>query len=105
MGRIAEQRADQVIVTDDNPRFESGLDIVNDILAGFSTAIDFTSNNKIEVIQNRERAIHKAIAGAADKDCIVIAGKGHESYQEVKGVQLAFSDSQVVIDALKMRAG
>jgi len=105
MGRIAEQRADQVIVTDDNPRFESGLDIVNDILAGFSTAIDFTSNNKIEVIQNRERAIHKAIAGAADKDCIVIAGKGHESYQEVKGVQLAFSDSQIVIDALKMRAG
>jgi UDP-N-acetylmuramoyl-L-alanyl-D-glutamate--2,6-diaminopimelate ligase len=105
MGRIAEQQADHVIVTDDNPRFESGVDIVNDILTGFSTKIDFISNNKIEVIQNREWAIHKAIAGAADNDCIVIAGKGHESYQEIKGVQTAFSDSQVVIEALKMRAG
>ena len=105
MGRIAEQQADHVIVTDDNPRFESGLDIVNDILTGFSPTMDFILNNKIEVIRNRELAIHKAIAGAADKDCIVIAGKGHENYQEIKGVRAAFSDSQVVIDALKMRAG
>jgi UDP-N-acetylmuramoyl-L-alanyl-D-glutamate--2,6-diaminopimelate ligase len=103
MGRIAEQWADHVIITDDNPRFENGLDIVNDILGGCS----LTGRNsvKVEVIQNREQAIQNVIARAAEKDCIVVAGKGHEYYQEINGVQIAFSDSQVVIDALKMRAG
>jgi UDP-N-acetylmuramoyl-L-alanyl-D-glutamate--2,6-diaminopimelate ligase len=57
------------------------------------------------VIQNREQAIQNVIAKAAETDCIVVAGKGHEHYQEINGVQIAFSDSQVVIDALKMRAG
>ena len=57
------------------------------------------------MIQNREQAIQNVIARAAEKDCIVVAGKGHEHYQEINGVQIAFSDSQVVIDALKMRAG
>jgi len=102
MGRIAEQWADQVIITDDNPRFENGLDIVNDILAGCS--LTGSHSGKVEVIQNREQAIHNVIARAAEKDCIVVAGKGHEHYQEINGVQIAFSDRQVVIDALKMRA-
>jgi len=97
MGRIAEHWADHVIVTDDNPRFENGMDIVNDILAG-------CRSDKIEVIGNREQAINKAIARADKNDCIVIAGKGHEQYQEINGVQLPFSDSRVVIEALKMRA-
>ncbi|HEY5137910.1 MAG TPA: UDP-N-acetylmuramoyl-L-alanyl-D-glutamate--2,6-diaminopimelate ligase, partial [Methylococcales bacterium] len=105
MGRIAEQWADHVIITDDNPRFENGLDIVNEILAGCRDAIDSGSAGKIEVIQNREQAIQNVIARAAEKDCIVVAGKGHEHYQESNGVQIAFSDSQVVIDALKMRTG
>ncbi|MDD1614269.1 MAG: UDP-N-acetylmuramoyl-L-alanyl-D-glutamate--2,6-diaminopimelate ligase [Methylococcaceae bacterium] len=105
MGRIAEQWADHVIITDDNPRFENGLDIVDDILAGCSDPIDRDPFSKVEVIQNREQAIQKVIARAADKDCIVVAGKGHEHYQEINGVQIAFSDSRVVIDALKMRAG
>ncbi len=103
MGRIAEQWADHVIITDDNPRFENGLDIVNDILAGCNP----TRLNpvEVEVIQNREQAIHHAIARAADKDCIVVAGKGHEHYQEINGVQTAFNDNRVVIDALTMREG
>ncbi|MDD5268623.1 MAG: UDP-N-acetylmuramoyl-L-alanyl-D-glutamate--2,6-diaminopimelate ligase [Methylococcales bacterium] len=105
MGRIAEQWADHVIITDDNPRFENGLDIVDDILAGCSEKVEHDSTRKVEVIQNREQAIQKAIARAADKDCIVVAGKGHELYQEINGVQIAFNDSQVVIEALKMRAG
>jgi UDP-N-acetylmuramoyl-L-alanyl-D-glutamate--2,6-diaminopimelate ligase len=105
MGRIAEQRADHVIVTDDNPRFENGLDIVDDILAGCSDPVDRDPFSKVEVIQNREQAIHSVIARAAEKDCIVVAGKGHENYQEINGVRIAFNDSQVVIDALKMRAG
>jgi len=102
MGRIAEQWADHVIITDDNPRSENGLVIVNDILAGCTLTGD--NLGKVEVIQNREQAIQHAIAKAAENDCIVIAGKGHEHYQESNGVQIAFSDSQVVIDALKMRA-
>ena len=103
MGRIAEQWADHVIITDDNPRFENGLDIVDDILTGCSS----TGHHpvKVEVIQDREQAIQNVIARAAEKDCIVVAGKGHEHYQEINGVQIAFSDTQVVIDALKMRAG
>jgi UDP-N-acetylmuramoyl-L-alanyl-D-glutamate--2,6-diaminopimelate ligase len=96
MGKIAEQWADHVVITDDNPRYENGLDIVNDILAGCGSA-------KIEVIQNREQAIQKVVASAAKNDCIVIAGKGHEQYQEIKGVKLPFSDRQVVIDALRRR--
>ena len=103
MGGIAEQWADHVIITDDNPRFENGLDIVNDILAGCS--LTKSNSVKVEVIQNREQAIQNVIARAAEKDCIVVAGKGHEYYQEINGVQIAFSDSQVVIDGLKMRAG
>jgi UDP-N-acetylmuramoyl-L-alanyl-D-glutamate--2,6-diaminopimelate ligase len=86
-----------VIVTDDNPRFENGMAIVHDILAG-------CSSGKVEVNENREQAIHNVIARADENDCIVIAGKGHEQYQEINGVQLPFSDSRVVIDALKMRA-
>lgn len=131
MGKIAEHWADHVIVTDDNPRFENGQDIVHDILAGCgstardggrdgsrqssafppsmevrSVATDMESVRpaKIEVIQNREQAIQKVIARAAAHDCIVIAGKGHEQYQEINGVQLPFSDRQVVMEALKMRA-
>lgn len=96
MGKIAEQWADHVVITDDNPRYENGLDIVNDILAGCGSA-------KIEVIQNREQAIQKVVASAAKNDCIVIAGKGHEQYQDIKGVKLPFSDRQVVIDALRRR--
>ena len=96
MGKIAEQWADHVVVTDDNPRYENGLDIVNDILAGCRSA-------KVEVIQNREQAIQKVITQAAVNDCVVIAGKGHEQYQEINGVQLPFSDRQVVMEALKMR--
>ncbi len=96
MGEIAEHWADHVIITDDNPRYENGLDIVNAILSGRST-------KKVEVIQNREQAIHKVISSAAKHDCIVIAGKGHEDYQESKGVRLPFSDRQVVLNALLRR--
>lgn len=103
MGAGAEQWADHVIITDDNPRFENSGAIINDILAGCRT-------NKAEVIQDRARAIQSAIARAAKNDCIVIAGKGHEDYQEIAGVKLPFSDRDRVIEALNcaptlMRAG
>lgn len=98
MGASAEQWADHLMVTDDNPRFEESSSIINGILAG-------CRSTKIEVIQDRRQAIQQAIARAAEGDCIVLAGKGHEDYQDIKGVQTPFSDRQVVVEALKMRAG
>jgi UDP-N-acetylmuramoyl-L-alanyl-D-glutamate--2,6-diaminopimelate ligase len=97
MGACAERWADHVIITDDNPRFENGLDIVNDILSGCK------DSHKIEVLQNREQAIHSTITRAVLHDCIVIAGKGHEDYQEINGITTPFSDSVCVLETLKMR--
>jgi len=99
MGRIAEQGADFVIITTDNPRFENELEIVNDILAGCSSI--GRNSGKVEVIQDREQAIQNVIARAGVNDCIVIAGKGHEDYQEIKGQRQSFSDSRIVLEALK----
>jgi UDP-N-acetylmuramoyl-L-alanyl-D-glutamate--2,6-diaminopimelate ligase len=96
MGASAIRRADHVIITDDNPRFEDSTAIINTILAGHRS-------DKIEIIQNREQAIQTAIQQAACGDCIVIAGKGHEDYQEIAGVRYPFSDQQVVLNALAMR--
>lgn len=96
MGSIAEQWADRVIVTDDNPRFENNMEIANQVLAG-------CSSNKVVLIQDRKQAIRHAIANAAENDCIVIAGKGHETYQEISGVQYAFNDKQIAEQALQVR--
>ncbi|MGZ4037967.1 MAG: UDP-N-acetylmuramoyl-L-alanyl-D-glutamate--2,6-diaminopimelate ligase [Bacteroidia bacterium] len=113
MGEIAERWADRVVITDDNPRYENGLGIVNDILAGcrstardggsVATGMEPVRPAKVEVIQNREQAIQTVVISAAKNDCIVIAGKGHEQYQESNGVCVPFSDRQVVIDALSRR--
>lgn len=107
MGKIAERWADYIVVTDDNPRYENGLDIVNDILAGCSSSViedrSAAVTGKIQVIRNREQAIQKVVVSAAKNDCIVIAGKGHEQYQESNGVCVPFSDRQVVMDALNKR--
>ncbi len=97
MGACAERWTDYLIVTDDNPRFENSTDIVNAILLGCK------DSHKIEVIQNREQAIHSAISRAAAGDCIVIAGKGHEDYQEINGTTIPFSDRVCVLAALEMR--
>ncbi len=93
MGRIAETCADQVIITDDNPRGEASEAIINDILAG-------CISDKIRVISDRKTAISSAIQLAAANDCVVVAGKGHENYQEIAGVKLPFSDQDVVREAL-----
>jgi len=103
MGQIATQWADHVIITDDNPRYENALDIVNDILKGCQDIGNSTISRNVEVIQDRALAIQSVLARAAAKDCIVVAGKGHELYQEINGVRLNFSDSQVISDALTAR--
>lgn len=93
MGKIAETWADQVIVTDDNPRYESADQIIEQILAGCQT-------DKIKVINDRAAAITTAIRQAKSGDCVVIAGKGHEDYQEINGVKWSFSDQTIVEQAL-----
>ncbi|GAB2669913.1 UDP-N-acetylmuramoyl-L-alanyl-D-glutamate--2,6-diaminopimelate ligase [Arenimonas aestuarii] len=98
MAAIAEAGADWVIVTDDNPRGEDGDAIVAGILAGF------TRRDAVHVQRDRRRAIAMALADAAAGDIVLVAGKGHEPYQEVAGVRHAFDDLQVAGELLEARA-
>ena len=98
MAAIAERLADRVIVTDDNPRNEDGDAIVADILAGFGDAA------RVVVQRDRAAAIAAAIAGAGPDDVVLVAGKGHEPYQDVGGVKLPFEDAVVARDCLRHRA-
>jgi UDP-N-acetylmuramoyl-L-alanyl-D-glutamate--2,6-diaminopimelate ligase len=86
MAAIAERFADVVVVTDDNPRSEDGDAIVADIRAGFSRP------HAVRVQRDRRRAIAEAIAAAGEGDVVLVAGKGHEPYQEVAGIRQAFDD-------------
>lgn len=98
MAKAAEQAADKVVLTSDNPRHESPQQIFNDTLAGF-TAVD-----QVVVIEDRRVAIEYALQHAATDDVVVIAGKGHEHYQEIAGVRHPFSDQQIVEVWLAERA-
>jgi UDP-N-acetylmuramoyl-L-alanyl-D-glutamate--2,6-diaminopimelate ligase len=98
MAAIAEANADIVIVTDDNPRGEDGDAIVADIMAGFSNP------DAIAVERDRRKAIARAIGAAGADDIVLIAGKGHETYQEVAGVKHPFDDGQVARELLEGRA-
>ena len=92
MGRIASRYADQVIVTSDNPRSENPLAIIADILDG--------AVRKCKVIESRLRAVDEAIRHARRGDIVLVAGKGHEANQEIKGVRHAYSDAAVVAASL-----
>ncbi len=98
MAAIAEARADAVIVTDDNPRTENGDAIVADIVAGFAKP------DVIVIRRDRAAAIAHAIAAADANDIVLIAGKGHEPYQEIDGVQYPFDDTATARAALEARA-
>lgn len=86
MARIAEKLADELIVTDDNPRQEASSEIIEQILLGF------TDKSKVMVESDRAKAIAKAITSATDGDVVLIAGKGHEEYQDIGAKRLMFSD-------------
>ena len=98
MAAIAERLADVVVVTDDNPRNEDGDAIVADIVAGF------VKPQRATVERNRLAAITQALAQARPGDVVLIAGKGHEAYQEVAGVRHPFDDLGVARELLEMRA-
>jgi len=88
MAEVATTLADQVIVTSDNPRFEKPRAIIDEIMAGASTGV-------AQVFEDRAVAIAEAIHTAHCGDIVLIAGKGHEEYQEINGVRLPFSDVAV----------
>ena len=95
MAEAAQNGADRIIVTDDNPRGEDGDAIVADIVEGFSEP------GRVVVERDRARAIHRAIGGARAPDIVLIAGKGHETSQERDGDRLPFSDAAVAGHALE----
>jgi UDP-N-acetylmuramoyl-L-alanyl-D-glutamate--2,6-diaminopimelate ligase len=92
MGKIAEQLADRVVVTSDNPRNENPLAIMAAIQAGMTRSV--------ATEPDRTKAIINAIAQASARDVILIAGKGHEPYQEIAGVRHPFSDLAVARSSL-----
>jgi len=94
MAQEAVKQSDRVIITSDNPRFEEPQDIINDMLAG----LDAKQMKKVVSIADRREAIKTAVMLAQKGDVILIAGKGHEDYQEIKGVKHHFDDREVVRD-------
>ena len=94
MAKESVRLSDQVILTSDNPRFEEPEDILNDMAAG----LDSTDMKKVFRVADRKEAIRLADVMAEPGDIILIAGKGHEDYQDVKGVKHHFDDREVVRD-------
>ena len=99
MGAIARRLADEVVVTSDNPRSEAPERIIGDILAGIGDA------GTVRVIPDRAQAVREALAGAGAGDVVLVAGKGHEDYQEIRGIKHPFSDLALVRSLLAAPVG
>ena len=92
MAQEAVKQSDKVIITSDNPRFEEPQDIINDMLAGLNK----DEMRKVLSIVDRKEAIKTACMLAQPGDAILVAGKGHENYQDIKGVKHHFDDKEVI---------
>ena len=92
MAQEAVRQSDKVIITSDNPRFENPQDIINDMLEGLNSR----QREKVLSIVDRREAIRTACMLAHKGDVVLIAGKGHEDYQEIQGVKHHFDDREVV---------
>jgi UDP-N-acetylmuramoyl-L-alanyl-D-glutamate--2,6-diaminopimelate ligase len=97
MGAIAERGADRVLVTSDNPRHEAPQAIIDAIVAGLERPSEAT------VVVDRRSAIATAVRGAGDQDVVLLAGKGHEDYQDVAGMKHPFSDADEALHVLLAR--
>jgi UDP-N-acetylmuramoyl-L-alanyl-D-glutamate--2,6-diaminopimelate ligase len=97
MGAVATKYSDFAVITSDNPRSEDPLDIIRDIEAGAAQENYLTE-------PDRRKAIRKAVDMAQDGDIILIAGKGHEDYQEIQGVRYPFSDRDILREAIRNKA-
>ena len=92
MAQESVKQSDRVIITSDNPRFEEPQDIINDMLAGLNKE----EMKKVLAITDRKEAIRTACMLAQQGDVVLIAGKGHENYQDIKGVKYHFDDKEIV---------
>ncbi|MDR7434917.1 MAG: UDP-N-acetylmuramoyl-L-alanyl-D-glutamate--2,6-diaminopimelate ligase [Armatimonadota bacterium] len=97
MGRLAVELSEYAIVTSDNPRSEDPMAIIEEIVAGIPDG----AGSHYEVEVDRRKAIERAISMARPGDIVIIAGKGHEAYQEIKGVRYPFDDRVVAREALQ----
>jgi UDP-N-acetylmuramoyl-L-alanyl-D-glutamate--2,6-diaminopimelate ligase len=95
MGKVAEKLSDTVIITSDNTENEKPMDIINEVLGGVRNP------GKAVVEPDRRKAIRLAIGGAKPGDVVLIAGKGHEKYQDIMGKKSAFEDKNEALKALK----
>ena len=100
MLKAAVKGADIIIVTSDNPRTESQDQIFDDMRAG----LDSTDAERVQFIPDRKRAISMALDLAQSDDCVLVAGKGHESYQEFDGSIISFDDRQVIRELWDLKA-
>ncbi|HMK50819.1 MAG TPA: cyanophycin synthetase, partial [Thermodesulfovibrionales bacterium] len=96
MGALATKYSDFVLITSDNPRSEDPVEIIREIEAG-------TERENYLAVPDRRDAIRKAIGMAGAGDIVLIAGKGHEDYQEIKGTRYPFSDREVAREAIGER--
>lgn len=98
MGKIATRKSTLAIITSDNPRTENPSDIIKDIEAG----VEPQNFSKYTSIPDRKEAIKMAIKFAEPKDIILVAGKGHEDYQEINGVKHHFDDKETIVELAKL---
>ena len=96
MGEVSSNLADLTVVTSDNPRFEEPMDIINDILIGVKKA-----DGEYVTIPDRKEAIRYCMENAKDGDIVVLAGKGHEDYQEIKGVKYPMDERVLIQEILE----
>ena len=94
MAQEAARRSDKVVLTSDNPRFENPVDIIHDMEAG----LDDEMRTRTLSITDRREAIRTAIMLAGPGDVVLVAGKGHEDYQEIEGVKHHFDDREVILE-------
>ncbi|MFY0252362.1 UDP-N-acetylmuramoyl-L-alanyl-D-glutamate--2,6-diaminopimelate ligase [Chitinophaga sp. 30R24] len=98
MGEVAVENSDRVILTSDNPRSEDPVEIIHEMEAGIPVHL----KKKVLSITDRTEAIKTALSLANQEDIILVAGKGHEKYQEIKGVKHHFDDKEVLLDMMKL---
>ncbi len=98
MAQISAEKSDKIILTSDNPRSEDPIEIIKEMEAGISTKL----RNKVISITDRKEAIRAACMFAQNGDIVLIAGKGHETYQEIKGVKHHFDDKEIVRETLNI---
>lgn len=94
MAETASRMSTQVFLTSDNPRSEEPMSILQDMLAG----VPLSARRKVAIIEDRQAAIREAIAMAGKKDVVLVAGKGHETYQEIKGIRYPFDDREKILE-------